>query len=71
MRVRYADHEEVFEAGDVYYLPPGHVPVIEPGSQIVEFSPKDELAKTAEVVLGNMEGKPPRRSERKSGQRAL
>ena len=24
---RYADHDEVYEAGDAYYAPPGHVPV--------------------------------------------
>src|SRR6478672_1177944 len=23
---RFADHEEVVEAGDAYYLPPGHIP---------------------------------------------
>ena len=24
--VRYDDHEEVFEAGDAFYMPPGHTP---------------------------------------------
>ena len=24
---RFADREEVFEAGDAFYLPPGHVPI--------------------------------------------
>jgi hypothetical protein len=23
---RFADHDEVFEAGDAFYLPPGHIP---------------------------------------------
>src|SRR5690242_16155536 len=33
---RFADHEETVEAGDVFYLPPGHIPVKhEPGTQIV------------------------------------
>src|ERR1700750_2626191 len=36
---RYADHEETYNTGDAYYAPPGHVPVIEAGTQIVEFSP--------------------------------
>ena len=26
MIVRYADHEEVCEAGDAFYMPPGHAP---------------------------------------------
>ena len=32
MRYRFADHEEVYDAGDVYYVPPGHTPVIGEGS---------------------------------------
>src|SRR6266566_223554 len=36
----YADHEEVFEAGDAFYTPPGHVPVANaPDSVLVQFSP--------------------------------
>ena len=26
LTVRYADHEEAIEAGDAFYMPPGHVP---------------------------------------------
>src|SRR4051812_39231562 len=36
---RYGDRDEVYEAGDAYYAPPGHVPVIEAGPGIVEVSP--------------------------------
>ena len=28
---RFADHEEVFGAGDAFYLPPGHIPLAEAG----------------------------------------
>jgi len=53
---RYADHEEVFEAGDAFYTPPGHVPVKhEPGTELVLFSPAEELAKTEAVMMKNME----------------
>lgn len=53
---RYADREEVFEAGDAFYTPPGHVPVQhEPGTEIVLFSPAEELAKTEAVMAKNME----------------
>jgi hypothetical protein len=52
---RYADREEVFEAGDAFYTPPGHVPVKhEPGSEIVMFSPAEELRKTEAVMEQNM-----------------
>ena len=33
MTVRYADHQEVVGAGDVFYMPPGHVPTYEPGTR--------------------------------------
>jgi AraC-like ligand binding domain len=54
VRIRYKDREEVIEAGDVYYLEPGHVPFIEEDSELVEFSPKGEYQRTLEVVERNM-----------------
>ena len=51
---RYADHDEVYEAGDAYYAPPGHIPVVEADTEIVEFSPAEEYAKTLEVIARNM-----------------
>ena len=54
IRVKYADREEIINTGDVYYLPPGHVPVIEEDSELVEFSPKDEYQKTMEVAMRNI-----------------
>jgi hypothetical protein len=52
---RFPDREEVFEAGDAFYTPPGHVPVKhEPGTEIVQFSPAEELAKTEAVMARNM-----------------
>ena len=32
MTFRFDDHEEVFEAGDAFYLPPGHIPIVEAGT---------------------------------------
>ena len=50
------DREERFEAGDAFYLPPGHVPVgNEPGSEVVQFSPTKELRETQAVMRGNMD----------------
>jgi len=52
---RFADREEVFEAGDAFYLPPGHIPVAnEPGSEMVQFSPAEALRDTAAVMEKNM-----------------
>ena len=51
---KFADHEETYETGDAYYAPPGHTPVLFAGTEIVEFSPTDELQQTIEVVTKNM-----------------
>jgi quercetin dioxygenase-like cupin family protein len=50
----YADHDEVYETGDAYYAPPGHVPVIAAGTRVVEFSPTEEYGQTMEVLARNL-----------------
>jgi hypothetical protein len=52
---RFADREETYQAGDAYYVPPGHTPVYYAGAEIVEFSPTDELAETIGVVMQNLQ----------------
>ena len=52
---RTADGVETFNAGDLYYVGPGHTPAYEAGTEYIEFSPSDELAKTADVVVANVE----------------
>jgi hypothetical protein len=52
---RSAGREEVFEAGDAYYVGPGHTPVLYAGTEVVEFSPTDELGRTMEFVTTNLE----------------
>ena len=47
--------EETFEAGDAYYVPPGHTPVLYAGTEVVEFSPTEQLEQTMAVVTKNME----------------
>jgi hypothetical protein len=50
-----ADGEETFEAGDAYYVAPGHTPVLYAGTELVEFSPTEELQRTIAAVTKNME----------------
>ena len=47
--------EELFEPGDAYYVGPGHTPVLYAGTEVVEFSPTEELGRTMEVVTRNMQ----------------
>ena len=56
MRIRYPDREEIIEAGDAYYMSPGHLPLFEEDTEIIEFSPKGEYQKTMEVAERNMAG---------------
>src|SRR5829696_9617167 len=56
VKFTYPDgHSETYEAGDAYYAPPGHTPTLFDGTELVEFHPTEELAKTMEVVTKNME----------------
>ena len=51
---RYADHEETYRAGDVYYGAPGHVPLIFAGTEVVEFSPTQQFQQTAAALEAAM-----------------
>jgi hypothetical protein len=51
----YADGEDVVEAGEAYYAPPGHTPAAAPGTETIEFSATEELHKTMAVVMKNAE----------------
>ena len=50
MRFVFADHEEVYEAGDAFYQPPGHRPYVDAGTELLQFSPTEELAATERAV---------------------
>jgi hypothetical protein len=56
MTARYADRDEVYEAGDAFYIPPGHIPVEnEPGTEFLWFSPSEELRTAEAVMMKNMQ----------------
>ena len=52
LRIKYADHDEVISTGEAYYMAPGHIPVIEEDSVLIEFSPAGEYAKTMAALEG-------------------
>jgi hypothetical protein len=53
--VRYGDHEEVIEAGDAFYMPPGHAPEAEAGTELIQISPADELATVEAAIMQSMQ----------------
>ena len=55
MTFRFADRDEVFEAGDAFYLPPGHIPIVQAGAAYVQFSPSEDLRAVAEAMARNAE----------------
>ena len=51
---KFADREEDYEGGDAYYAPPGHIPVVTAGTEVIEFSPSEDYERTLEVIGKNM-----------------
>jgi hypothetical protein len=54
VRIKTLSGEFVLKTGDVYYLEPGHVPVYEEDTEVLEFSPKTEYQMTIDVVNKNI-----------------
>lgn len=48
------DGDTVIEAGEAYYMPPGHLPYLYEGTEVIEFSPTDQLHETMAVIEKNM-----------------
>ncbi|MEV7134206.1 hypothetical protein AB0N24_15070 [Arthrobacter sp. NPDC093128] len=46
--------DEIVQAGEAYYTAPGHTDELDPGTELVEFSPTEELARTLAVVAQNL-----------------
>jgi hypothetical protein len=55
MTATYADGEEVFEAGDAFYMSPGHTAAAEAGAEFVQFSPTDLLVETEAAIAKGMQ----------------
>src|ERR1700761_2542229 len=52
--VSYTDRPaETYGTGDAFYMPAGHVPAAEEGSEFVQFSPKNELAVSTAAMMAN------------------
>jgi hypothetical protein len=51
---RWAGHQETYGAGDAYYAPPGHLPLVTAGTSLIEFSPTAGLQQTMAVIEANL-----------------
>jgi hypothetical protein len=51
IRMKYDNHtEETLDAGDVFYMPPGHTAMVEKDLKLLDFSPQEELQEVLEHV---------------------
>jgi hypothetical protein len=48
------DREEIHEAGDAFYVPPGHLQRADAGTEYLQFSPADELRIVSAAIAANM-----------------
>ncbi|MCY0725491.1 hypothetical protein OVW19_27510, partial [Klebsiella pneumoniae] len=53
--IHYADHDEVIEGGQAYYIAPGHTPEVLEDADVVEFSSPEEFHQT--IDRGFLSGK--------------
>jgi hypothetical protein len=56
MRFVFDGSEEVYEAGDAFYQPPGHRPYVDAGTELLQFSPTDKLNDTERAIAEWMSG---------------
>jgi hypothetical protein len=55
VRFVFGEVEEVYEAGDAFYTPPGHRPYVDAGTELLQFSPTKELAVLEQAIMEWME----------------
>ena len=55
IRIKYRDYDEVINEGEIYYMPPGHIPMFEGDCEIIDISPQKEYQEFLEVVKRNVE----------------
>jgi hypothetical protein len=51
----FGDREEIIEAGEAFYVRPGHTQRAEAGTEIVQFSPAEELREVSAAIAANMQ----------------
>lgn len=53
LRLKYKDHDEVINGGEVYYIPPGHIPVVEEEMEMIDITPLEMYRKNIEILSRN------------------
>jgi hypothetical protein len=53
----FADHKEVFEAGDAFYVPPSHTPAASARAEYILISPAEQMAEVDAVIQRNVQAR--------------
>jgi hypothetical protein len=51
----FDDREEVYEPGDAFYVPGGHLQRADAGTEYLQFSPAEDLRIVTETIMRNMQ----------------
>ena len=54
VRIRYTDRDQIVTSGELFYVAPGHVPLFEEDTQMVEFSAKEPWVEMIATVGKNL-----------------
>jgi hypothetical protein len=55
VRVLYSDREEEVLANEAYYLAPGHAIIVDAGTELIEFSPREQFNAHMAAVEKNLQ----------------
>lgn len=58
VRISHKDSDQVVEAGELFYAEPGHAPVFEEDTQMIEFSPKEAWYSMMAAISKNLAAMP-------------
>jgi hypothetical protein len=59
LRALYGDRAEEINAGEAYYLAPGHSILVDAGTELIEFSPREEFAAHMKAVEKSLDARSP------------
>ncbi len=58
LRIRHMSGDQVVSGGEAFYVEPGHAPVFEEDTQMLEFSPKEPWYGMMATISSNMASLP-------------
>ncbi len=58
LRINHKDFEQVVNAGELFYAEPGHAPIFEEDTQMIEFSPKEAWYSMMATISQNLSAIP-------------